>query len=108
MTKTRDLAEFYAAMGQEYPGVSGLAAILEELVRLSKRHAKLQERACNEEMPEDYAVDAKCEARIRKLCEQLPGCVPVFSGDPRGVTVKLKVPSGRTNDWGGTGICVPQ
>ena len=32
---------------------------------------------------------------------------PDFSGDPRGCTVKLAVPSGRTDDWGRTGICVP-
>ena len=31
----------------------------------------------------------------------------VFQGDPRGCVVKLKVPSGRTNDWGQVGICVP-
>lgn len=35
------------------------------------------------------------------------GCVPVFSGDPRGATVKLQVPSGATGDWGQVGICVP-
>jgi hypothetical protein len=29
-------------------------------------------------------------------------------GDPRGCTVKLKVPSGRTDDFGGTDLCVPQ
>lgn len=33
--------------------------------------------------------------------------VPVFGGDPRGACVKLKVPSGRTDDWGQTGLCVP-
>ncbi len=33
--------------------------------------------------------------------------VPVFSGDPRGAVLKIKVPSGRTDDWGQTGICVP-
>lgn len=33
--------------------------------------------------------------------------VPVFSGDPRGACVKLRVPSGKTDDWGQTGICVP-
>jgi len=32
---------------------------------------------------------------------------PIFSGDPRGAVLKLKVPSGRTNDWGKEGICVP-
>lgn len=33
--------------------------------------------------------------------------VPVFYGDPRGAVVKLQVPSGRTNDWGREGVCVP-
>ena len=32
---------------------------------------------------------------------------PVFQGDPRGAVVKLVVPSGRTDDWGQTGLCVP-
>ena len=35
------------------------------------------------------------------------GVTPDFSGDPRGAVVKLKVPSGRTDDWGQTGLCVP-
>jgi hypothetical protein len=30
-----------------------------------------------------------------------------FSGDPRGATVKLKMPDGRYDDWGQEGICVP-
>jgi hypothetical protein len=33
--------------------------------------------------------------------------VPVFQGDPRGATVKLKVPSGKADSWDGVGICVP-
>ena len=32
---------------------------------------------------------------------------PVCQGDPRGACVKLRVPSGRTDDWGQTGVCVP-
>lgn len=32
---------------------------------------------------------------------------PIFSGDPRGVVLKLKVPSGKTDDWGREGLCVP-
>jgi hypothetical protein len=32
---------------------------------------------------------------------------PVFNGDPRGPALLLKVPSGRTNDWGRRGVCVP-
>lgn len=33
--------------------------------------------------------------------------VPIFGGDPRGACVKLKVPSGKTDDIGREGICVP-
>lgn len=33
--------------------------------------------------------------------------VPIFNGDPRGACTKLRVPSGRTDDWGGEGVCVP-
>ena len=32
---------------------------------------------------------------------------PVFGGDPRGACVKLAVPSGRTDDGGQIGMCVP-
>lgn len=35
------------------------------------------------------------------------GVVPDFQGDPRGACVKLKVPSGRTDDGGRIGLCVP-
>jgi hypothetical protein len=35
------------------------------------------------------------------------GFTAVISGDPRGCVFKVKVPSGRTNDWGKEGICVP-
>jgi len=33
--------------------------------------------------------------------------VPIFQGDPRGACVKLKVPSGKTDDMGREGMCVP-
>lgn len=32
---------------------------------------------------------------------------PVFQGDPRGSCVKIAVPSGKYDDWGKEGICVP-
>ena len=46
------------------------------------------------------------KARVRALC-QGHGLTPVFNGDPRGAVLKLTVPSGRTNDWGREGVCVP-
>ncbi len=101
--KERD--EFIMIMGQEYPQRGDLLPIIQQLIKLAKRHLRLQEKACNEQVAEDH--DYNCEQSIRKLCGQLPGLSPIFSGDPRGATVKLKVPSGRTNDWGAIGICIP-
>lgn len=49
---------------------------------------------------------ARLERRVAEMVNPL-GLVPDFSGDPRGAVLKLKVPSGKTNDWGRTGICVP-
>lgn len=47
------------------------------------------------------------EARITSLCSRA-GIVPAFSGDPRGVVVKLRLRSGKANDFGGEGYyCVP-
>lgn len=55
-----------------------------------------------------YAVrKQQAKARIVRRLAGYAKVVPVFSGDPRGACVKLKVPSGRTNDWGQEGICVP-
>lgn len=34
-------------------------------------------------------------------------CQPVFFNDPRGAVLKIRVPSGYTNDMGREGICVP-
>lgn len=100
--------EFLILMTQEYHAEPTIILLetLRDLLRLAKTHGRLQVLACNEQVPDGH--DEKCEERIRKACARLPGCVPVFSGDPRGATVKLKLPSGRTNDWGNTGICVPQ
>lgn len=100
-----EFAEFVCLMSREFPTVPGLPALLVELCRLAKRHGKMMEDACNYEVPENYG--AAVEKRIGKVCASI-GCTPVFSGDPRGATVKVQVPSGRTNDWGATGVCVPQ
>ena len=54
-----------------------------------------------------YTVrEARIEARVRALCQR-HGLTPIFNGDPRGAVLKLRVPSGRTNDGGREGVCVP-
>ena len=96
------------------------------LCRYGKTYAKVQEAVCNGverthcESNESFAVrqarheqwtekrEAQLEKRIRAIVAELgDGFGVVFQGDPRGCTVKLTVPSGRTNDWGREGICVP-
>lgn len=52
------------------------------------------------------AKESKIEDAVSNLCK-LYGCKAVFSGDPRGNTIKITVPDGYTNDWGREGIGVP-
>lgn len=53
-------------------------------------------------------LSAEREADVVRVLQAAGGKLePVFRGDPRGAVLKLKVPSGRTNDWGRTGVCVP-
>jgi hypothetical protein len=96
------------------------------LCRHGRTYARLQEALCNGpgviygESTESWRRrseahdkwvekrNAQLQARITAICQQLgSGFEPVFNGDPRGATVKIRVPSGRTNDWGRVGICVP-
>lgn len=88
--------------------LAGLPAPVLRLLRVSKRHARFQELGCYRGLSvAEEAAERRCEDPIRRLCRG-PGCEPVFSGDPRGCTVKLRAPSGRADDFGGTGLCVPQ
>jgi len=50
----------------------------------------------------------RARQRIEAACRPW-GIKPNFSGDPRGCCVKLLLPSGRWNSWGGKekGYCVP-
>lgn len=49
--------------------------------------------------------ESQTRRRVEKLCAA-HGLSPIFGGDPRGAVLFVKVPSGRTNDWGGRGIVV--
>ena len=58
-------------------------------------------------VPRIAVQEDRTQRRVNALCANLPGIIPVFQGDPRGAVLKLRVPSGKTNDGGRTGICVP-
>lgn len=60
--------------------------------------------ACRaERLIREWCARATTDKDVRSFRE----FIPVFSGDPRGACVKLRVPSGKTDDLGRTGICVP-
>ena len=106
---TRQREDFFFTMARECPDIapSDVAVIL----RLAATHGRIQEESCNGVEAERQARNEKTEHRVQRALIDLGqrfGFEPVFSGDPRGATVKLKVRSGRYDDWGQTGICVPQ
>jgi hypothetical protein len=70
----------------------------ELIARIEKRWEREAERLAKKE--------TRIEAKVTELCKQI-NAVPVFQGDPRGNTIKIRVSDGYTNDWGREGICIP-
>ena len=133
MTSQRDRDEFIATMTQEGLPVSVTRTIMRHGATLHR----LAEAQCNGDWPADNgkrqvvpcggAADQGCgmywhPSTLKGPMKQCPDCriglrvtallapyniTPIFNGDPRGAVLKLKVPSGRTNDWGREGVCVP-
>jgi len=84
---------------------------MDRIIQIAHTHHHLAEVYCSVELTEKQEArrekrEQNIEAEITRLCAPY-GIVPKFQGDPRGCTVKLKLPSGRTNDWGQEGWCVP-
>jgi hypothetical protein len=81
------------------------------LIRMATQHQRMMVDYCNGVDIYDQDGEALPElAQLRRVIEAAAkgaGCGVVFSGDPRGSTVKLLLPSGETNSWGGEGWCVP-
>ena len=132
MSKQRDRDEFITIAAKEGIPVDvarkllRYAATLHRLAELecSSEAADRDRVSCPRDIPclcQDYGSyngdhgtvpriavhGARTQRRVETLCADLPGIIPVFQEDPRGAVLKLRVPSGRTNDWGHTGICVP-
>jgi hypothetical protein len=119
--------EKFVALIQQHAGgqTETRYSFAQRLMRYGATYGRLQEDQCNgpeytgkpeldaqrQRMWQTYqdAIPAKEEKIVKAvsaLCTEY-GCKPVFSGDPRGNTLKIEVPDGFTNDWGREGICVP-
>ena len=103
MSYRKDRDEFVWIMASE--GVP--LPIVGHVLRQSIRYQHLQEAACNRGLTvaEDW-TERRIEDNLAEVLSHYQ-MRPMFQGDPRGATVKIVVPSGKTNDWGNTGICVP-
>jgi len=71
-----------------------------------EQYRQIDERYNTVTVPFYERKEARIEKAIRLLCAGI-GCEPIFGGDPRGATIKIKMPDGFTNDWGHEGVCVP-
>ena len=112
MTTTIAREDFIASMQREFPANAQIPDWCRRMMRLGSTSLLYAERECSDEHwcnhnPQRERLVASLARRIAALANELPGVLISHSGDPRGHTVKLVVPSGRSDDWGQTGICVP-
>lgn len=72
-----------------------------ELMTLAGRLNRYNETSCNYGLtPAQEKRVANIEKRVTALCTSL-GISAHFNGDPRGYAVKLALPDGSYNTWGG-------
>jgi len=88
------------------------ASCARQLIRLGKRHNRKMVDYCNG--VDIYDADGEPLPALKRLRANIEGearragaAGVVFSGDPRGCTVKLQFSDGERNDWAGDGYCIP-
>lgn len=110
-----EVAQFAATLAREFPKASAsqIGEIAVELLVKGKKLHRAAEQYCNGDISEQVydhlcANVGKAIARVAKEClDEAPALSWRTGSDPRGCTLKLILPSGRTDDWGGEGFCVP-
>ena len=60
-----------------------------------------------ESRPRQESRERNIGKRIEAICKALGMAGVLIEGDPRGATIKVLLPSERSNSWGGEGWCVP-
>lgn len=95
--------EFIVVMTREGVSLEVILMLLRWEQTMGKMAETLAERDWTEE---EVAKDARYTKKVKKVLDPY-GIIPIFSDDPRGPAIKLKLKSGRTNDFGNEGYCVP-
>ena len=110
----RDLIEFAVVVLDEEHNDGGarhdgMARDLVRLCELNNALHSLAEAECNFGLtPRQEKRECKLHAEAEEIVKAFgPGFVLVTSTDPRGVPLRVILPSGRSNSWGGEGWCVP-
>ena len=109
MSYQKDRDEFVAVIGGEVSNAGDAVALAKLVLRNASIIQSIAVKDCNSPLTDgDRKEDEMAEARITEACKPW-GITPTFNGDPRGCCVKLLLPSGRWNSWGGAedGFCVP-
>lgn len=98
MTET-ELKQHHAVLDKYFP-----PAAVDRLLTLAQRHDSLQVIRCNREFTKrETREDSAISQEILEICKNaMAGPVTAdLNGDPRGYTVKLSLPGGERNEWGG-------
>ncbi len=105
-TLAATISPYVQVIGPEADAVAGLCS---RIARLAGTHRHVQETACNRELTAyETERDEQTEAKITSLVASIAKIsgVPmhaVFTRDPRGFTVRIKIPSAGEragNTWG--------
>lgn len=111
MSYRSDREEFLVRLAIELPGVPP-TAILDygrAILRAARKLDRLAVALCNGDVdPDSYdAAKARAVARVQRALDGLAEwtdrrvTIAEVGGDPRGHTLKLRLPSGKGNTWGG-------
>lgn len=111
MSYRSDREEFLVRLAIELPGVPP-TAILDygrAILRAARQLDRLAVALCNGAVDQDRYESAKARAvaRVRRALDGLAEwtdrrvTIAEAGGDPRGYTLKLRLPSGKGNTWGG-------
>ena len=103
-TKADDFALFVAVLAEAQPGKAPHHVVMQAIAyrRLARLLHRFAEADCNGvATPAMAKADAKNDAEAVRLGVE-DGFDVKVAGDPRGYCLKLVLPTGRYNTWGGT------
>lgn len=103
--ESTDREDFQMQLAREFPtiGRDKVWHVAKLIMRNAATLQRLAEMACNRDLTaSEEKREQTAERHLRDAVSQLPGLSVIeIGGDPRGYVVKLKLPSGAYNTWGG-------